>query len=212
MNRSKLFGGAGRRRGTVILNWTGARTFEFVSIARSFREAAERGVARLRSVGNFGRDGSPAYDFDAYPIVYLYRHALELLLKAVILECAPYVEAKTGVTVDHEQVFSTHELDKLLAGLERAATAFRWSWNLDGDLYRSHADVADAIDDFRRVDPKSFAFRYPVDRRGHPSLTRGFEFDLFEFDRRVRPLLSGIEGLFVMAQEQMSAEADRDEE
>lgn len=46
-----------------------------------------------------------------------------------------------------------------------------------------------------------------MNRKGEASLAPSFEFNLFDFAERIRPLLWGIEGLVIMADDQMTADA-----
>ena len=109
-------------------------------IARSYREAAELMLDFVKADREVWRV--------AYPILFLYRHALELLLKAVIRPgrpsqgLAPLVEA----------------LDELLA------TRFQQTLP---DFVRSDLLA------FSRIDPDSQAFRYARHRSGDARYLEG---------------------------------------
>lgn len=97
--KRKLFIDDGRPHGTVILNWHGTPEKEFTYIAEAFRVLAQEAVAKLRRNKRFGLHGLPIEDFRAYPIIFLYRHALELYMKAIVLvgyPCDPSTRAPSA--------------------------------------------------------------------------------------------------------------------
>ncbi|MEA1866935.1 MAG: hypothetical protein U9N19_02370 [Thermodesulfobacteriota bacterium] len=62
----------------VILNWTGHPEQNLKFYAEAFHNIAKRLASQYK-------DEWPLSSFEACPIVYLYRHAFELYLKAVIV-------------------------------------------------------------------------------------------------------------------------------
>jgi len=88
-----------------------------------------------------------------YPIIFNYRQFLELSLK--------YLIANFGHTVGVETNWSTHSLGELWK---------RYAEVLDGyhvsDPGGADEIVAEIVAEFAKIDPNSFAFRYPVDKKG----------------------------------------------
>lgn len=70
----KLFDSRGKPHGRVILHYHGDPEKELTRFAEAFHLAAKETVAALRQDPNFGHD---SFDFRPYPVVFLYRHALE---------------------------------------------------------------------------------------------------------------------------------------
>lgn len=63
--------------GNVVLNFTGAPKRELALIGNEYFDAAKVLIERLAQKAGYS-------DLEAYPIVFLYRHALELYFKAVL--------------------------------------------------------------------------------------------------------------------------------
>ena len=101
-----------------------------------------------------GEDGL-ARDTLVFPIVFNYRHFLEISLK--------YLLATYGPAVDVAPNWRSHDLKTL--------------WNLFLEMLdeygSTNSDQADSIVgeivlEFAKIDPQSFAYRYPVDKNGRP--------------------------------------------
>ncbi|WP_419907885.1 hypothetical protein [Hoeflea sp.] len=94
-------------------------------------------------------------DFLIYPILFLYRHALELNLKYIINVYGPHV----GV----DAIWNTHEFEELWGRFLKVLDGF-------GTDDPDNADqiVGGVIAQFGNVDPRSFSYRYPRDNRGNP--------------------------------------------
>ena len=101
-----------------------------------------------------------------YPILFLYRQHLELVVKNLIRVCHE--------ALGHDQDFPRHhELDQL--------------WQICARLLREISPAA-AVDEvhettrlfreFRTVDPAADAFRFPEDKRGNASFAGTLEVDL----------------------------------
>ncbi|NKX41769.1 hypothetical protein HGG71_09870 [Rhodobacteraceae bacterium R_SAG2] len=118
-------------------------------------------------------------DYLVFPIVFLYRHALELNLKYIINHYGHHV----GVG----PIWNTHEFENLwpifLEVLERFGTQ---------DPDQADQIVGGVIAKFGNVDPRSFSFRYPRDNRGEPVPLARDRLDL----TRLRDVMSGVFGYF----------------
>ena len=120
----------------------------FALMSEGYRRSADVLVHRILS--NW-REG----DTLIYPILFLYRHALELHLK--------YIINNYGHHVGVDQVWNTHKFTDLwpmfLKVLDRFGTD-------DPDEADQH--VGAVIAQFSNLDPGSFSHRYPRDNRGDP--------------------------------------------
>ncbi|WP_114912541.1 hypothetical protein [Acidibrevibacterium fodinaquatile] len=117
----------GEQYGVLLVNWAGASGRETVEMARAYRTAADR---LLHLAGEAGESWE-AID----PILFCYRHAVELYLKALF----------PGST-------KNHGLGKLgaalMAQLEGRYRADQVNW------------LCDRISEIQALDPRSTAFRY----------------------------------------------------
>ena len=96
-----------------------------------------------------------ARDTLVFPIIFNYRHFLEISLK--------YLLATYGPTVCIKPNWRSHNLAKLwgsvLEVLDRYGTT---------DPDEADPIVGAIILEFAKIDPASYAYRYPVDRNGRP--------------------------------------------
>ena len=181
----KLFIDDGHSRGTVILNWQSwSRTpeREFTHMADAFLDLAREEVSRLKkSEWPHLHVIAIMDDFRAYPIVFLYRHAIELYLKAIALAGSAMLALKDQPEIECQQLFKNHDLSQLLDHVERVFAVYGWGWNLGNSHFRSVADLRKIIGEFQQIDPGSQSFRYPVKKTGEASLEEDFRFNIFKF-------------------------------
>jgi len=131
------------------------------------REGYRRGAQILvQAVGEKERD----QDFLVYPIIFLYRHYIELVLKEIIRR-APYLIGR-GLTAAEKKHLEDHRLNLLWNDFKPLSLAITkvagWS-----DLPKEDIE---GIDDFIRqiseVDPRSYSLRYAHSKKGDPSLPK----------------------------------------
>ena len=131
------------------------------------REGYLRGAQILvQAVGEKERD----QDFLVYPIVFLYRHYIELLLKEVI-RGTPYLLDRE-LTANEKKHLQSHRIDLLWNDFKPLSAAITkvagWS-----DL---PIDDIEGIDDYIRqiseIDPDSYRLRYAHTKKGVPSLPK----------------------------------------
>lgn len=94
-------------------------------------------------------------DILIYPILFLYRHALELNLKYVINIYGPRV----GV----DPIWNSHDFRVLWPRFLEVLDGFGTD-----DPDKADQIVGGVIAQFGNVDPNSFSHRYPCDTRGNP--------------------------------------------
>jgi hypothetical protein len=205
VTKRRLFVDKGRPHGTVVLNWHETPEEEFRYFAEAYRLVAQEAAVALRKNPHFGLDGFPVDDFRAYPVVFLYRHALELYMKAVIFAGSPMLSIKGMGEIDRDRILHIHYLDELSQNLERIFNAYGWKWDLGSPYFRSIDDFREIIDEFHAVDLLSDTFRYPVNTKGDPLLVSYFSFDLFEFCEILDCLLTALEGAAIGAHEELSS-------
>lgn len=166
----RLFGpGHGNWWDTAV---TAGTTSDVVPYAIGFREAGDILVERCLE--------TLMQDFVAFPVLYCYRHALELAMKDIVYE---WERAKNG---DFD-VIQTHDLIPIWS---RVRTALEGAWP-DGNseqLDRMGAIIAELAS----TDEKGEQFRYDRDKKGFvrelpDELTR---FDLPNVSRVMNKLLA----------------------
>ena len=110
------------------------------------------------SLVNSVADGSGTADSLIFPIVFLYRHYIELRLKSLLHD------GRRLLDIEHKQK-SEHQLSKLWPKV-RDILVELWPDGSKSDL----AAFDRLINQFEQVDPRSTTFRYPKDFNGNNSL------------------------------------------
>jgi hypothetical protein len=205
--RPRLFVDDGRDRGTVILNWHSTPEKEFTYVAEAFHTEAKAAVSRLKRNKRLGLHGLPVEDFRAYPVIFLYRHALELSLKAILWRGADMLTLKGKLAVEREKLLKTHDLNWLRIEVERVFDAYDWGWDCGNRHFGSVKDLREVIGEFHKIDAGSFAFRYPVTTKGTPSLPQDFQFNLFHFASVLDALFPALAGAALGAYEEFQEAA-----
>jgi hypothetical protein len=100
-------------------------------------------------------DGQPKRQILVFPILFNYRHFIELSLK--------YQLAQFGPAVGIEPNWNSHDLAKLWVAFLEMIERY-------GTEDRDDVDpiVESIILEFAKIDPASYSYRYPVDRQGNP--------------------------------------------
>ncbi len=172
-------------------NWT--------AYVEGYRQAGALVVARVAAARG-------EQDFLVYPIVFLYRQYIELLLKQLIEVASKHQGSPEKVPHHHDLArlwkLCRHHVDKAIADeIEE--------WPV--------AEAEHLIAQLSDVDPQSFAFRYPVDKEGASYLPEKLiRFSLRHFaeqlDRLGRMLGDLVEGLSVELEEANDWREDRRDE
>lgn len=137
------------------------REGSWIAYSQSYKQAADDLVRALSAVPS---------DTQAYPVVFLYRHFLELELKSVV--ALSFVLQAVEEEVDNprqrvETILGTHDLF-ILCDLCRTVCDH-------AGLYRDNfittfQAFAACVGELAAHDPGSFAFRYPIDKKLNPTL------------------------------------------
>jgi hypothetical protein len=127
--------------------------------ALSYKEAADR----LTGLGD-----TYGLNLLGTPYMFLYRHYLELHLKSLLTDAGELLDDPQAIPPEHYILSLWKRVRKLLLKISPES---------DGEWFVRADEI---IADFDQLDPRSFAFRYPVDKDGKPSLPE----ELF-LDRRV---------------------------
>ena len=185
--------------GNIAFNFVAQPIEDLTAFALGYHEAAQTLAAKLAASGGYP-------DYDGYPILFLYRHALELYLKAIVYHGAELLGLVSEAQVDTSQLFQRHELTRLVPAIR--AIFNEMGWNFEGSGLASFDDFADFIRDLDSVDPGSYAFRYPVNRSGEAHLPRHFVINVVSFAQRMDNLFWFLEGAITSIEEHWRATAE----
>lgn len=140
-------------RGSFVVHFTNDPASDFGIWARGYQEAAGRLTESLLAEPGIS-------DNEAYPVVFLYRHALELYLKGAVLK-ANRLAGLMGQAELCERLKFDHRLVPLYEATKRLLEA---SFPDDPHLRKSMEKLGHIVRDLDAVDPGSFNFRYPVNK------------------------------------------------
>jgi hypothetical protein len=168
--------------GNALLNWKANSAAEIVAYASSYRSAAMGLIATY--------EGSQFMNIDerALPILFLYRHSLELYLKALVYRAAVVSIAEEELVLAVPRLWREHSLVRLLQ-MSSPLLHSRHFHSWDEELEEKIGRVVRSLDE---VDPGSYAFRYPVTSSGRPSLPAHFFTNIFAFSEVLENVLDDL--------------------
>ena len=159
--------------GNATLNWRKFAAEDVVSYAVSYRIAAHNLICihSSREVGEI--------DHSACPVIFLYRHSIELYLKAMLYRLARLSVDDAELRQVLPRLWREHSLLKLLKMAQPVLEAMYD--RLPFALRVFDEDELQFLTDLDRVDPGSYSFRYPVASMGGRSLPRILMTNIFVF-------------------------------
>jgi hypothetical protein len=135
------------------MNWRNIREGDFFLLARSYHLAAKR------LAGTLDLDGGPIADFDAGPVLSIYRRAVELHLKVLVLgDGGNFLPTKP----DELSVHKTRSLSWLAQFVIKIVTTLKWEDELRAQGIEDLSQFMAAVEEVNAIDPSFHAFRLPV--------------------------------------------------
>jgi len=155
---------------------------DFSVLARGYAFTAERALESWE-----GR-GSRRSDLEAYPILFLYRHALELSLKHVLYRAFELLRYRAPGEIE-EKLLNDHNLHRVWGlvskVLEMLSLYDEWTKET---ISRVCAELSE-------LDPGSYTFRYPLDKNGKPIPTIRRRVNLSAFVEEMNKVLEYLDTL-----------------
>jgi hypothetical protein len=112
---------------------------------------------------------------DVLPVLFLYRHSIELLAKAVILSGNRLMQRGRASRGERDLFASfgrsRHRLLPLLDSVRQVFEYAHWEWHWPKSAVESFDDVQRVMEELDTLDPDSFNFRYPTNIRGERSIS-----------------------------------------
>lgn len=143
--------------GNIVAGFSRRPREDFSIFAKGYYRAAKKLADDLLESPGYG-------DYEGYPIVFLYRHALELHLKAFIFSTKIITEMREDpgkvVTNGHNLTSLYGAFDKLLSGIPELKQ--------DASMRMFLKSLNSVVQDFHKIDPVSDLFRYPLGKDGNP--------------------------------------------
>jgi hypothetical protein len=180
----KPFYSGSNSNSNIVISFSKEPKYDFGIFAQAYRESADHLAEKFLSNIRYGYR-----DSDGYPIVFLYRHALELNLKNIIYKSSRLVSLRDVEKFDNT-LHNRHEL------VDLAGKAI----NLLESLFLSDVDILNLCNkmkkvamDFENIDIASFAFRYPISKKGEYSTRKHLIVSIESFYKILSPLLKDLE-------------------
>ncbi len=173
--------------GNVVLNFRGSPKSELAILAEAYHRAAARLVKEFASRTGYWND------LDSVPIVFLYRHALELMLKAVLTIGNHLSALLQNPNMHTRDVFKNHSLAQPIATVKEIFKAVGWDLDLPKSGLESNS-FEKIMAEFEQIDPGSFTFRYLMDKKGKSPLEKHFVFSVTDFAGVLDPILETLSG------------------
>lgn len=137
--------------------------------------------------------GAAYASYDGFPILILYRHALELYLKGVVLAGAKYLGVLGRPNLDTRYVYKSHDLHRLAADVVVIFKRVGWPIRFHGRGPRSSRALATLVGRLTAIEGKSEGFRYPVDTSGRRAFQEGSGVQVLGLTRQLDPALIGLD-------------------
>jgi hypothetical protein len=185
--------------GNVVFNFTRRPIDDLIAFALGYSKAGHELAAQFAAGRGYG-------DYEGYPILYLYRHALELYLKAVVYRGAKLLKLVTQESVNTDHLFQRHDLARWLPAIQ--AISKQMKWNFDGSGLASWEGFASFLHKLDSIDAGSYAFRYPINRIGEAQLPPHFVVNVVLFAEQMDGILQLLDGAAAQIDEHWEAEVE----
>ncbi len=191
--KSRLFQ-AGNGFGNAVLNFRNRAEDEFDLYAHAFHNAGKTLAKEMMSPNGYN-------DLAALPIIFVYRHSLELYLKSIVRIGKTILKVTGDSHNINKKALERHELTKLLPDVIYIFKHVGWEWNLDTEGLQSFGELEELLQDFDGIDDRSFTFRYPTNKRDQASVPRHFIVNIPIFCDQMNTLLELLEGATILLKE-----------
>lgn len=137
----------GARSRSVVDSWHNGADIEICFYARSLRKAARTLIETLEL------DQDAGTDWDACPVILLYRQAIEIHLKSLVGEGSNFLVSPT----DHITLYKTHSLRWLAQIVCRIVRTVKWESEFTCEGVSSLAGFTALVNELEALDPVSCA-------------------------------------------------------
>lgn len=176
------------RHGIVVANFRRDPIGDLSAFAMGYHNAARALVERMESANGY-------YDYDGYPIVFLYRHALELYLKTIVYRGAKLLALISNRKIKVDKLWQNHSLTALLPDVKAIIEDLDWDEDLGIAGIHSFDDFSNLVTEINNMDPQSYNFRYPINKKGDSPLTKHFIVNVVGFGKNMDQLLEVLDGM-----------------
>jgi len=142
-----------------------------------------------------------------YPIIFLYRHYIELQIKEIILNGSSYLGKSTKVPTIHNLEKLWEMCRGVLSEMDR--DILEQLGEKERSKYEAYeAALGEDIRVFSQWDPNSEYFRYPIDKRGDNIVVNLKDIHLDKLQEQINKIEYELEGIGVGVYEYLSAKEE----
>ena len=187
--------------GNCVFNFSRPATGQRWAFAAGYHEAGKTLVSKMETLRGYR-------DYNGYPILFLYRHALELYMKAIVYHGAKIIELRTGEILEAGPLLTKHRISLFLPAIRAIFDSIGWKWDFDVSGLKSFDDFDTLVRGIEEVDPESYSFRYPVTKTGEAAHLQHLVINVIAFGKRMDPVLDLLGGAITGLQEQWDLSAE----
>lgn len=155
---------------------------DFGVFAKGYWQAANALVKELVEKPHF-------LDYEAYPIVFLYRHAFELYLKNIFFRSQLLVWFKSLELLSEKNIFH-HDLISLSELFKNICEIY---FPEEGDLNNLATKTLNIAKEFQGIDKNSHSYRYPIGKNWERATKKRQLVNLRAFSRTMDELLTELD-------------------
>jgi len=165
-----------------VISWTKDPKSDFGIFSKGYTLAAERLAKMLLEASRFS-------DYEAYPVIFLYRHALELSLKHVIYSSVELAAYRYVDDID-DKLHNSHNLRNLAKAARASLTLL---FPEDELLQTMHSVIETTCSELSDLDSDSSGYRYPIDTKGEHSTKKNQWVNLESFATHMSAVLDELD-------------------
>lgn len=177
-----LFKGISKDRSNAHIGWMNNK-------ARFYQEGYKIAAEKLSE----GFENLPPQERDTmiFPIIFLYRHHIELSVKAIITDIRNILSVSNGKDIGHHRILDLWDEVEILYGKLSPTVPQSIAFTSNKDLARA----GNIIKELSKTDGLSFSFRYSTDKKGNEMLKDHPYISLNNFQNKLSIVTTVIEQL-----------------
>lgn len=165
-----------------VISFTSNPKQDFHVFAKGYARAASVVAEHLLEKDHFS-------DYEAYRVVFRYRHALELYLKGLYYRARLISCFRDVQSIECDGVFR-HGLKTLADTFKKICETV---FSSDHELVQFASKAYQCAIEFEQIDKDSFGYRYPIDKKGNPSTRHHQVVNLLALHDSMNKLLDGFD-------------------
>ena len=101
----------------------------------------------------------------------------------------------SNTTINTENLMKTHGLSVFMPALRSIVENLDGQWECDVPGLETFDDVRCMVKEVEDIDPRSYSFRYPMNKKGAPALPHHYIINVLSFARDMDSVLDLLDGI-----------------